>query len=96
MITGTVTLNNVGYYNVSYGFTATANNRQFGLRLNGVTVTGSLIDSSTSIMQGVNAILQTTIPMSTLQLFNNSGANTTLNSSTVSSDTAYIRIEQIQ
>lgn len=96
-LTGTLTLNNPGFYKATYGFTANANNRQFILQLNGaIIVPGSPLDSSTSIMQGISTIFQTMTPNNTLQLINNSGANTTLTTSTASSENAYLVVERIQ
>jgi hypothetical protein len=95
-LAGVITLDKPGYYSVKYGLSANANNRQFVLRLNGLDVNGSPIDSQSSIMQGISVIFQTTLPMSTLQLINNSGSSTTLTSSTPSSESSYIVIQQIQ
>lgn len=96
LITGNITINNPGYYMVTYGVTATATNRQFILRLNGLDVAGSFFDSDTSVMEGISLIFQTTIPMSNLQAINNSGAATTLQANTATSETAYITILQIE
>jgi hypothetical protein len=94
--TGVITLDNPGFYLVTYGFTATANNRQFLLKLNGVNVSGSACDSATSNLQGLSVIFQTTLPMSILQLINNTTSATTLQTTTAGSEEAFIVIQQIQ
>jgi hypothetical protein len=95
-ITGTITLNNPGFYMVTYGFTATTNNRQFLLQLNGVNISGSSCDSATSNLQGLSVTFQTTLPLSTLQLINNSGIATILQTTTPGSEEAFIVVQQIQ
>ncbi len=96
--TGVIVLNNTGIYQVSFGITATTSNRQFGLRINGSLplLDGSTIDSESSDMVGMGLFFEVTSPMSTLELFNNSGSNTTLQTSTMSSMSAFLNIYQIR
>jgi len=94
--TGTITINNVGCYCLKFGFSTAPgdSNRQFILKLNGLYIPGSALDSQAGQMQGLTIVLITKEPMSTLELVNISALTTSLEASPNSGQSAYIVIDQ--
>lgn len=93
---GTITLINAGYYAISFAISATQNNKQMQLNINGNSIDGTQTDTASGqILQGANVIIHADA-MSALQYINNSGGAITLSTNTSSSINAFLRVELIK
>lgn len=92
--TGTFVLGSAGYYCVKYGVSATTNNLQFALKLNGLILSASTIDSQSDAIQGLGLIFFANAG-DTLQVINNNGDTVIIAASNNGSTDAYLVIEKL-
>ena len=94
-VSGLLTLNDVGYYDVDFGFAGAPPNVIFALQLNGNTITQTKLNTNLqNFMMKMSLTIQTTKPFSTLQV-QNLGAGSLSPSSTGGTTVGFLVVRRI-